>query len=150
MLFVRWMGSFRKAGTLHEALKFELSRRISDEVAVEPIGGSGQQVNAKVGLLVDKNAVIKAFNGDCWSEHDGWVQLYKTRNPRASNSRHREAWACAIYTGIVIASGIYRDAGEGFENLPRRIRGTVKWYADMYDLPVYHLDKNGKLEVVKF
>ncbi|NLJ81284.1 MAG: hypothetical protein GX335_09705 [Firmicutes bacterium] len=151
MLYIRWMGGFRRCGNLHDSLQFELNRYASDEVAVEPIERDGQQVNAKVGLLVDKTAVVKHFAGDCWSEYDHHGQrLYKTRNPRAAATRHREAWASPVYVGIVVASGVYRDAGEGFQNLPRKIRGTIRWYADMYNLPVYHLGQNGKLEVVKF
>lgn len=149
MLYVRWMGAFRKVAPLHEALKYELNRPVTDEVAVEPINADGQQVNAKVGLLVDKKAVVKTFRGDCWSERRPDGRLCKTRNPRLAPGRHMEAWANPRYTGIIVSAGVYRDRGEGFYNLPARIRGTIKWYSNLYGLPVYHL-VGGKLEVVVF
>lgn len=155
--FVRWLGAFRNGGSLHGSLDFELNRNSTDEVAVEPFYKKSRVAHARVGLLVDKKAIVKEFSGDCWSEPTEEGKLQKTRNPREAKSTHREAWANPHYVGVVIkgrkgstgyGSG-YNPRNEGFHNLPKKVRSTIKWYADLYNLPVYNLDVNGKLRKVK-
>jgi hypothetical protein len=144
MIYVRWLGAFRKSGTLHESINFEFNRQKTDEVAVEPIKEQSYIFQARVGLLTKNSAIIKKFNGDCWSEYVDDGKLEKTRNPRHSNSEHLEAWAIPVYTGIVCKG---RNKKEGYYNLPKKIRSTIKWYSDLYNLPIYNLIGNKLVKI---
>lgn len=135
-IYVRWLGAFRRMGTLHQSLNYELNRRIDEEVAVERIDEKSFIDHARVGLLIDKKAVVKKFNGDCWSEYNVGGKLCKTRRP---TGLHREAWAHPAYTAIVVSCGIGRPDGEGFYNLSKKVQNTIKWYSELYNLPILNL-----------
>lgn len=140
LLFVRWLGAFRAhGGNLNDSLVYEMNRQ--DEVAAEIIDNSGSNIHhARVGLLVDEAAVIKKFNGDCWSEYDSNGRLYKTCNPRRNNNATwREAWVAPKYTGIVVKG----------KDLPKRITRTIVWASKEYGLPIYRLTKRGELREVE-
>ena len=136
--YIRWLGAFRREGSLSESFRFEFGRQ--DEVACERIM-KRSHVWAKVGLLVAPTAVFKRFNGDCWSEYrrrGKRVRLKKTRNPRRSGSVHAEAWAKPVYTGIVVKG----------KDLRAPIWGAVKRAARRYRVPVYRLKKGGHLKKI--
>lgn len=133
MKVVRWLGAFGNAGSLHEALGWELSSA-ARELAAEPLSGGESKIShAKVGLLAKSIAVIKIFDGDCWSvNRDG--RLVKTRNPRSTKCQHKEAWIRPDYAAIVIKGQVSAQS----------LR-TVKWFGDLYQLPILRLKKGGEL-----
>lgn len=133
MLVVRWLGAFGKAGSLHDSLRWELEAP-ARELAAEPMSGGESHIShARVGLLAKTSAIIKIFDGDCWSVADSG-RLAKTRNPRASGSGHREAWIRPDYAAIVVKGQVSAHA----------LR-TILWFADLYQLPVLRLKKGGAL-----
>lgn len=138
---IRWLGAFRGVNqTLLESLEFELNR--IDEVACEPLqNGKSMICQSKVGLLVSPTAIVKRFNGDCYSEYNNEGFLYKKRNPKHTSSSHKEVWAKPVYTGIVVKG---RTEGEGFLNLSKEARETILEVSKKYSLPIFEL-KNGKL-----
>jgi len=139
MKAIRWLGAFRKSSkSLNESLVYELSRPATDEVAAEPLDDEPSVVAAKVGLLIEKGAIKKVFNGDCWSEYGDDGRLYKTRNPRRAWSNHREVWASPQYTGIVLKG----------KDLPKRTTKTIIWVSEQYGLPIYKLDKKGEMKQI--
>lgn len=100
-MYIRWMGAFRKNGSLSEAIIYELTRNTN--VACEQLQKGKSLVNfARVGLLVDPKAVYKRYKGDVWSEYTPDGKLHTTRKGYEAKSRHKEAFAKPIYTGIVI------------------------------------------------
>lgn len=63
---VRWMGAFRLYGTLADSLRWEFSN--TREVAAEWYHGFEEAaqsgIHSQVGLLVNRGAIIRAYNGD--------------------------------------------------------------------------------------
>ena len=147
-IYVRWVGAFRapknESGerySLLDSLLYEF--RTPHEVACEPIGYTdgladaniywhknswdptrqGSQVNARVGLLIDRSCIIKKFRDDCWSEYDKNGHLVKTRKGKHC-SNHSEAWtnSSPIYTGLVIKT----DDKGGFFNLKKTTQECIK------------------------
>lgn len=147
-IYVRWLGAFRapknESGerySLLDSLLYEV--RTPHEVACEPIGYTngladaniywyqdsedptrqGSQVNARVGLLIDRSCITKKFRDDCWSEYDENNHLKKTRSGKRC-SNHSEAWtnASPVYTGLVIKT----DDKGGFFNLKKSTQECVK------------------------
>lgn len=138
-MIVRWMGAFRKgAGSLHEALGAELSG-VLPEVAAERISFCDDSydfgaVNAGIGLVIAKSAVIKEFKGDVWSERHPAGILEATRKP--ARTAHNELFCRPDYRAIIV-----RDWGY----LPRKTRSTVAYYARRYHLPIVQVvyDRDG-------
>ena len=133
-MIIRWLGAFAKTGTLAESIQYECNREVTDEVAAEYVNkGISQIAHAKVGLLIANKALIKKYNGDCWSVlEDG--KLVKTRNPKHAGSTHKEAWANPVYTAVVIKDRISKQA-----------MMEVKHLASINNLPVLTL-KGGQLK----
>jgi hypothetical protein len=137
MKVVRWLGAYRKNGSLASSLQWELNSN-SRECAAEPlVDGKSAIYHAKIGLLVRRTAIIKVFHGDCWSLVDGG-KLRKNRNPRWS-TRHREAWVRPDYIAIVV-----KDWG----HLRGSARKTLEYFGDIYGLPILRL-KKGELVPIK-
>ena len=109
-MLIRWLGAFAKGGTLAESLHYERNRATTDEVAAEYVRkGVSEIQHAKVGLLVSNKALVKKFNGDCFSvKEDG--KLVKTRNPKNAGSQHIEAWVNPVYLGVVLKGEISKLA----------------------------------------
>lgn len=60
-MYIRWMGAFRKNGSLSEAIIYELTRNTN--VACEQLQKGKSFVNfARVGLLIDPKAVYKRYS----------------------------------------------------------------------------------------
>ena len=134
---IRWLGAFGAASSLHEALNWELNQTEQKELAAEPITQKGSQIrNPRIGLLVKSKAVIKKFNGDCFSIKESG-RLVKTRNPRISD-RHLEAWVRPEFAGIVT---------KNYKNLPETVKRTLKWFSKSYSLKVYELINNELKEI---
>ena len=141
-MFVRWLGAFRKgASSLNESLTYELGRDETDEVACEPLLKKESEIRqARIGLVVSRQAIISKFTGDVWSEiEDG--KLKPSRKP--CKEGHGEAFAHPVYTGIVI------DLNGGLYYPAKRIVKTLCWISDTYGLPVYWL-KKGQTKEAKF
>ena len=116
-MYVRWLGAFRKNGSLSEAIRFEMTR--TTNVACEHFKKKSRVRKARVGLLVDPTAVYKNFKGDVWSEYDPNGNLYYTQKPYEACSDHTESWAKPVYTGLVIKNG-------SFENLSPKARDEIR------------------------
>lgn len=141
-MYVRWLGGFRKNGSLEESLNFEISRATS--VACEKlVKGVSVIPQSRVGFLVDPKAVYKNFKHDVWSEYTTDGSLVASRSQWEATSNHRESWAKPVFTGIVVKGG-------GFDNLSPKARKVVAQFATTHNLPVYKLS-GGKLkkEVVR-
>lgn len=130
--FVRWIGAFGKAPNLHESLSWELSQ--DREIACEKISGQSHIFQSRIGLKLDSRAVIRVFNGDCFSIVSG-KKLVKTRNPRNSHSLHREAWALPVYDAIVL-----KDK----KHINISCLKTVRYFSKSHNLPVIELE-TGKI-----
>ena len=124
--YVRWIGAFGKGSTLSDSLNFEIYTCDRD-VACEICKGYTSRIShAKIGLLLDNCAIIKKFNGDCWSKNNNGM-LYMTRNPKYA-SRHLEAWARPNYKGIVVKS-VRKVSTEAFRQILAFVEETgIKVY----------------------
>ena len=132
-MYIRWMGAFRKNGSLSESIMYELTR--TTDVACEQLQAGVSFVDrARVGLLVDPKAVYKRFFGDVWSEYTPDGKLYTTRKGYETNSRHKESFARPVYTGIVIKNG-------SLATLKYAARAEILSVHEQYSLPVYRLVK---------
>ena len=131
-MLVRWLGAFQKKGSLHNSLQFELCEATSDsEVPCEKIlNGTSRIHHAKIGLLIKNSAVIKTFNGDCWSVRRCNGKLQKTRNPKNAYSQHLEAWASPEYIGIVV-----KDVAR----IRKKSLKTVLFWAEEFKIPIMEL-----------
>ena len=135
-MIIRWLGAFAKGGTLAESIQYEINRSATDEVAAEYIKeGLSEIRHARVGLLVASKALIKRFNGDCYSVLENG-KLVKTRNPKDTGSQHIECWVNPIYKGIVVKGKISKSAFM-----------TIRHIAGINNIPVMIL-KGGKLKTV--
>ena len=139
-MYIRWLGCFRKNGSLSEAIDFEFTRN-TDVACEQLIKGKSKVHKARVGLLVDPSAVYKKFPGDVWSEYTVDGELHPTRKGYEALSEHREAFAHPVYTGLVIKDG-------SFDNLSGKARHQIISAVTRWNIPVYHLKANGKLEQI--
>ena len=136
-MIIRWLGAFGKSGDLQNSLDFESTRQLSNEVAAEPISGNqGHITHARIGLLVANSAIIKLFNGDCFSVKTENGQLKKTRNPRESLC-DSEAWVHPVYLGIVIKGGL------------RTFKPAIKKIIKNSGLKIFKLTTKGELLEIK-
>jgi len=106
--YIRWIGAFRKSReyNLQKALDFELISK--SEKACEKVFDLTPQVRSKIGLLVDRCAIIATFKGDVWSVNTTDGRLERTRKP--AKSAHTEAFCRPIYRGVVIHYTLNRTA----------------------------------------
>lgn len=131
-MIIRWLGAFGRNGSLSESLHFEFCR--NSEVAAELLqNGESHISHAKVGLLIKNSALVKAFNGDCYSEYTSEGTLVKNRNPRNAKSTHQEMWTKPIYIGIVVK-----------DNVSPKVYETLKEVSTQYNVPIFQL-KGGRL-----
>jgi len=146
-MYVRWLGAFGKSNNLHTSLDWELSQTNKEVCAENILKNSYSNIlHAKVGLLIPSSAVVKKFNGDCWSKYNNNNMLYKTRNPKNANSEHLEVFCKPIYKGIIIKGGY--NPTYGFFNLPKKIRSTIKYFSKKYHLPIYYFQENGNIKII--
>lgn len=143
-MIVRWLGAFRKGTSpLQESLQWEIKnskKSSTGEFAAEILKKGISQVNhSNIGLLVSNKAIVKRFNGDCWSEKAENGKLVKTRNPKEAKSSHLECWINPVYKGIVI---------KNYSNIKATSRRVCYNVAKNNNLPVFSLSNNGKLEEV--
>lgn len=132
------MGAFRKNGSLSEAIQFELSRETF--VSCERLQkGKSLIDHARVGLLVDPKAVYKRYNGDVWSEYSAASHLHTHRKGYQASSKHKEAFAKPVYTGIVIKNG-------SFDTFRFDAREELKEIHERYNLNVYRLSKDSLIK----
>ena len=135
-MFIRWLGAFRKNGSLSEAISFEMVRETP--VACEQLQkGKSFVDHARVALLVDPKAVYKRFKGDVWSEYTPDGKLYACRPYYDAFGKHKESWAKPVYTGLVIKGG-------SLATLSFEAREQIKLASKKHSLPVYRLVQ-GKL-----
>jgi len=134
------MGAFRKkSSSLHSSLQFELSQA-TKEVACEYIkNGVSEIAHANVGLMVKNTAIVKKFNGDCWSVRNSQGLLEKTRNPRHSGSLHAEAWAKPHYVAIVLKK---------YQCLKKSTIKTVVFWAKEKKMPILELKRESDCHVI--
>ena len=134
-MYIRWLGAFRKNGPLLEAITFEMNR--SNDVACEQLQkGKSLVKQARVGLLIDPKAVYKRYSGDVWSKYDVKGNLYPTRKGYQAplKSKHKEAFAKPVYTGIVIKNA-------SLLTLKYEARTELIKAVQTFDLPIYKLVK---------
>ncbi len=132
-MIIRWLGAFGKNGSLQDSIQFELNR--DSEVAAELLKNKSLISHARIGLLVKNSAVVKKFDGDCWSvREDGG--LVKSRNPKTARSQHKEVWAKPNYIGLVVKSRITKSAFK-----------EIKYIASIYNLDLFKF-KSGDLKKI--
>ena len=127
MRAVRWLGAFRKEGSLHSSLKWELQDN-SREVAAEVLIDNQSHIHACVGLEVSPKAVRKVFCGDVWSENTrGGNSLRMTRSPN-NWSGHTEAFCKPTFTAIVVKGKV-----------SKKVFRIVAWWSKQTGLPVQRI-----------
>lgn len=135
---VRWMGAFHRYGSFAEALRweFENSREVAAEWFHGLVDATHSRVPSRVGLLVAKGAIIRAYNGDVWSyTPDGSQRLMVSRPSAHSSNDHTECFCRPEYRGIVIRRPL--------DSLRPEIRRPIIAVARQRQLPVFWVHENG-------
>lgn len=105
-MVIRWLGAFRKKGSITESLSWELSQSSVSALAAERLSkGKSAIRHAKVGLLVKNSAVLRKYRSDVWSEYRG-NKLIKTRKEGCAYSDHTECWVRPDYIAVVVKGRI--------------------------------------------
>lgn len=129
--YVRWLGAFRKEGSLHDSLSWEFANAKTSgrEVAAEPVWNQRPNVSASIGLLADKRCARRTFVSDVWSETTKSGRcLAPTRVAVHKASSHEEAFLRNVrYTAIIVKGRVTKKALK-----------TIHWWAKKLDLPVEH------------
>lgn len=130
-MVIRWLGAFRKQGSLEDSLKWELTQAPSAVAAERLINGKSAIHHAKIGLLVKNAAILRKFRSDVWSEYrNGSGKLVKTRREGFANSKHTECWVQPVYLAIVIKGKVSDQALQACRNT---------------GLPMLRLTRDGRL-----
>lgn len=130
---IRWLGAFRKVGSLDGSFKWELANMrkyrkglLYEEIAAEIIrGNSKSHIQAKVGLVVRGTSARRKFHCDAWSEKKADGTL-KATSPH--HTPHSEAFCAPDYVGVTIKGQITKKSLK-----------IVKYWAKLYDLPIIGL-----------
>lgn len=141
-MYIRWMGAFITNGSISDGISFEMTRESA--VACEHLQkGKSYIQHARIGLLVDPKAVYKRYSGDVYSHYTSNGCLHTGRKPyeAGSKSRHWEAFAKPVYTGIVIKNG-------SLETIKRAARKEILDACEQYHLPVYKLVKGSLIREI--
>ena len=141
-MYVRWLGAFKKESrNILDSVDYEMHR--SSVAACEHLQKKNKSyVWARVGLMIDKEGIIRKFDHDVWSIPDrkNSESLVKTRD-HAHGSLHHEAWCKpGFVTGIVTKVGWW--------TLRPKTRKEITIAAEKYNLPIYFLSSNGVLKEV--
>ena len=128
-MIVRWLGAFRRKGTLEEALNWELTQAPSAVAAERLINGKSEIRHARIGLLVKNSAVLRKFRSDIWSEYRNG-KLVATRREGYAHSRHTECWVQPVYIAVVIKGKVSDQALQACRNT---------------GLPLLRLTRDGRL-----
>ena len=141
-MYVRWLGAFKKESrNILDSVDYEMHR--SSVGACEHLQKKNKSyVWARVGLMIDKEGIIRKFDHDVWSVPDRKDSEYlvKTRD-HAHGSLHHEAWCKpGFVTGIVTKVGWW--------TLRPKTRKEIAIAAKKYNLPVYFLSSKGVLKEV--
>ena len=141
-MYVRWLGAFKKESrNILDSVDYEMHR--SSVGACEHLQKKNKSyVWARVGLMIDKEGIIRKFDHDVWSVPDrkDSESLVKTRD-HAHGSLHHEAWCKpGFVTGIVTKVGWW--------TLRPKTRKEIAIAAKKYNLPVYFLSSKGVLKEV--
>ena len=141
-MYVRWLGAFKKESrNILDSVDYEMHR--SSVAACEHLQKKNKSyVWARVGLMIDKEGIIRKFDHDVWSVPDrkDSESLVKTRD-HAYGSKHHEAWCKpGFVTGIVTKVGWW--------TLRPKTRKDITKAAEKYSLPIYFLSSKGVLKEV--
>ena len=141
-MYIRWLGAFRKDSiSIDDSIDFEMTR--TSVAACEHLQKKNKSyVWARVGLMIDKEGIIRRFDHDVWSvpDRNDRDSLVKTRD-HANNSMHHEAWCKpGFVTGIVTKIGWW--------TLRPNTRKEITKAAEKYNLPIYFLNSKGVLKEV--
>ena len=141
-MYVRWLGAFKKESrNILDSVDYEMHR--SSVAACEHLQKKNKSyVWARVGLMIDKEGIIRRFDHDVWSVPDrkNSESLVKTRD-HAHGSLHHEAWCKpGFVTGIVTKVGWW--------TLRPNTRKEITKASEKYDLPIYFLSSKGVLKEV--
>ncbi len=129
-MIIRWLGAFRKRGSLEEALKWELTQAPSAVAAERLIKGKSAIYHAKIGLLVKNSALLRKYRSDVWSEYNENGKLVRTRREDGAHSCHTECWVQPHYLAIVIKGKVSDQALQACRNT---------------GLPILRLTRDGRL-----
>ena len=110
-MVIRWLGAFRKNGSLEEALKWELNQTAVSALTAERLPKGRSAIHhARVGLLVKNSAVLRRFRSDVWSAYRENGKLYATRKQGVAYSQHTECWVKPKYLAIVVKGKVSHEA----------------------------------------
>ena len=126
---IRWLGAFSQGSNFSSSLKWELEEN-NREVAAEwfDYGYHFDGIHSKlVGLLVEKGAIVRRYNGDVWSVAEG-ERLVATRSSTES-TQHSECFCKPQYRGIVIRRHL--------DQLRPEIRRVIVQMAKKHNLAIY-------------
>jgi len=141
-MIIRWLNAFRggRQFSLGESLQFELAQTAGERAAeiIPPGRSSGMPRHVQVGLQLDREAVVRRFNSDVWSEPDGSGFLKPTRCQR-EYSRHQEAFCLPRYRRIVLKGHPSR--------MKKADLAAVMAASKIFSLPVVYLHRGRLLEV---
>jgi len=141
-MIVRWLGAFRKQGSLYDALVWEVTQTTRKHVAAERLQhGKSYIFHARVGLLVKNAAVVRRYRSDVWSEYTRTGALKKTRKEGNNWYAHTEVWARPVFLGVVL---------KDVRNISQSALQAVKRFTDKFEYDVFVLNPaTRKLEKVK-
>jgi hypothetical protein len=141
-MIIRWLGAFRKQGSLYSALVWEVTQTTRKHVAAERLQrGKSYIFHARVGLLIKNSAVVRRYRSDVWSEYTRTGALKKTRKEGKNWSGHTEVWARPVYIGVVL---------KDVRNISQSALQAVKRFTDEFEYDVFVLNPaTRRLEKVK-
>ncbi len=141
-MIIRWLGAFRKQGTLYDALVWEVTQTTRKHVAAERLQrGKSYIFHARVGLLVKNAAVVRRYRSDVWSEYTRTGALRKTRKENTDWYAHTEVWARPVYLGVVL---------KDVKRISQAALRAVRKFANEFGYDVFVLNPaTRKLEKVK-
>ena len=110
-MVIRWLGAFRKNGSLVESLAWELNQTTVEALAAEKLHKGRSAIHhARIGLLVANRAVLRRYHSDVWSEYKDNGKLVPTRKQGKAYSYHSECFVRPDYKAIVIKGKITEQA----------------------------------------
>ena len=141
-MIVRWLGAFRSSPSLMEALDWEMKNSSAEIAAEEFLYGNGAIRHARVGLLINKENVVRRFPGDVWSERGTNGRLIPTRHSFSVPGRHTEVFCKpGKFSAIVLK--------EHYSRLKKEIQEAVYTASEKYNLPIVYINNRGIIKTIK-
>lgn len=135
-MVIRWLGAFRKSGSLADSLTWELTQQSVSALAAEKlVSGKSHIHHASVGLLVKNRAILRRYAADVWSKRRSNGKLVATRRETAFDAgKQAECFVQPDFAAIVISGKISRSA-----------QADCRTAAKTHNLNLLRLTRDGRL-----